>query len=116
MQEPAELFKPATGSFTETELQSNINLQHPGLNTSDKQRRSQRDDSEKLASVAHPCTHTTPCLRSAVRSAADDLYNIIAARRGVFAGRPLLQIPSKCFSSLQGLKPHPAPVILKGNF
>lgn len=53
--------------LTETELQSNINLQHPGLNASDKQRQSQGDDREKLVSAAHPCVHATPCLWSAVR-------------------------------------------------
>lgn len=62
MQEAAEPFKPATGSFTETELQSNINLQHPGLNASDKERWSQGDDRDKLVAVAHPCVITTPCL------------------------------------------------------
>lgn len=62
MQEAAEPFKPATGSFTETELQSNINLQHPGLNTLDKERRSQGDDRDKLVTVAHPCVLTTPSL------------------------------------------------------
>lgn len=67
MQEAAAPFKPATGSLTETELQSNINLQHPGLNASDKRRRSQGDDREKLVSAAHPCVHATPCLWSAVR-------------------------------------------------
>lgn len=35
-QEAAEPFKPDTGSLTETEPRSNINLQHPGLSTSDK--------------------------------------------------------------------------------
>ncbi|KAJ7413413.1 hypothetical protein BTVI_43478 [Pitangus sulphuratus] len=58
MREAAEPFQPATGSFTETELQSNINLQHPGLNTLDKQRQSQGDDRDKLVSVAHPCSNS----------------------------------------------------------
>lgn len=113
MWEAAEPFKPATGSFAETELQSNINLQHPGLNTLDKEHGSQGDDRDKLVTVAHLCVITTPCL--------DPLW-ARATWVTQWQDGPHRQTPSPnpqqhlfFFPSLQGLKPHPAPVILKGN-
>lgn len=113
MKQPAGPFKP---SLTVPELQSNINLQHPGLSASDKRRRSWGDDRERLVAVAHRDVLATPCLQMLY----NDLYNITAARRGVFTGLPFSKSPPKYIivffpPSLQGLKPHPAPVILKGN-
>lgn len=87
IKQPAGPFKP---SLTVLELQSNINLQHPGLSASDKRRRSWGDDREGLVAGAHRDGLATPCLQMLY----NDLYNITAARQGVFTG---LQIPTKIY-------------------